>query len=56
VWGWGPSDCQYWDGDELRRAATPQPGLEVETVQDASEEISRRFGGKGVGDFSVESH
>lgn len=50
--GCGPSDCQYCAGERLRRAATPQPGLEVETVQEASEEISRKLGGKGEGDFS----
>lgn len=53
VCGWGPSDCQYCAGEGLRRAATPQPGLEVETVQEASDEISRKLAGKGEGDFSV---
>lgn len=51
--GCGPSDCQYCAGEGLRRAATPQPGFEVETVQEARDEISRKLGGKGEGDFSV---
>jgi len=56
VCGCGPSDCQYSDGFVLRRAATPQPGLCVETVHEASDEISRRLGGRGVGDLSGQSH
>jgi len=32
-----------------RRAETPQPGLELETVQDASDEISLRPGGGAGG-------
>lgn len=47
-WGWGPSDCQKREGEGERRAGTPQPGLWVETVQEAREEISRRRG-KGGG-------
>lgn len=54
--GCGPSDCQYCDGEGLRRAATPQPGLEVETVQEASDEMSRKLGGKGEGDFSIQKY
>lgn len=46
--GCGPSDCQKSEGDGLRRAATPQPGLCVDTVQDAREEISRRLAGMGA--------
>lgn len=53
VCGWGPSDCQYCWGEGFRRAATPQPGLDVETVQEARDEISRRFGGTGDGDRST---
>lgn len=48
ICGWGPSDCQKSEGEGLRRAATPQPGLCVDTVQDAREEISRRFAGIGA--------
>jgi len=51
--GWGPSDCQYCEVEGLRRAATPQPGLCVETVHEAREEISRRLGGMGEGDLSA---
>jgi hypothetical protein len=39
-WGWGPSLCQNREVDGWRRAATPQPGLLVLTVQEASDEIS----------------
>lgn len=53
VCGCGPSDCQYCDGEGFRSAATPLPGLDVETVQEAREEISRRLAGRGDGDFSV---
>jgi hypothetical protein len=55
VCGCGPSDCQYCAGEWCRSAATPQPGLDVETVHDARDEISRRLGGSGDGDRSVQS-
>ena len=54
VCGCGPSDCQYCSGEGLRRAATPHPGLCVETVHDASDEISRRLLGSGDGDLSID--
>ena len=55
-WGCGPSDCQSWARSGLRRAATPEPGLAVVTVHEASEEISLRpGGGNGVGSWSSSS-
>ena len=47
--GWGPSDCQNKDVLGERRAGIPQPGFELETVQEAREEISLRPGGGGGG-------
>lgn len=47
--GCGPSDCQNWDVEGERRAGTPQPGFEEETVQEAREEISLRPEGGGGG-------
>lgn len=40
--GWGPSDCQYSEVSGSRSCSTPQPGLAVETVQEARLPISLR--------------
>ena len=42
VWGWGPSDCQNRLVSSLRSSGIPQPGLAVETVQEARLPISLR--------------
>ena len=47
--GCGPSDCQNKLVVGARSAATAQPGLLDETVQQASEEMSFRPGGAGGG-------
>lgn len=43
VCGWGPSDCQKRPVSSLRSSAMPQPGLAVETVQEARLPISLRW-------------